>query len=116
MNDSELTLTFGYNGFGRVAGEVGGSGTSFSSGVLGNSAAHPAPDTSSVLGSRVQSHECKPAAGASGASGATGTTGLAIGTPDSQVGIFAGTKCVTVISSTYGQPPARRRRRRQRRR
>ena len=113
MNDSELTLTFGYNGFGRVAGEVGGSGTSFSSGVLGNSAAHPAPDTSSVLGSRVQSQECKPAAGASGASGATGTTGLAtgttglaIGTTDSQVGIFAGTKCVTVISDTYGQPPA----------
>jgi 4-amino-4-deoxy-L-arabinose transferase-like glycosyltransferase len=106
MNDSELTLTFGYNGFGRVAGEVGGSGTSFSSGVLGNSAAHPAPDTSSVIGSRVRTLECKPAAGASGASGATGATGLAIGTPDSQIGIFAGTNCVTVISDAYGQPPA----------
>jgi 4-amino-4-deoxy-L-arabinose transferase-like glycosyltransferase len=112
MNDSELTLTFGYNGFGRVAGEVGGSGTSFSSGVLGNSAAHPAPDTSSVIGSRVQGLECKPAAGTSGATGAsgatgtTGATGLPIGTPDSQIGILGGTTCVTVVSDTYGQPPA----------
>ncbi|HEX2702076.1 MAG TPA: glycosyltransferase family 39 protein [Solirubrobacteraceae bacterium] len=93
MNDSELTLTFGYNGFGRVAGEVGGSGTSFSSGVLGNSAAHPAPDTSAVLGPRVESLECK-------------GTKLAIGTPDTDVGILEGTTCVTVIPSTYGQPPA----------
>jgi 4-amino-4-deoxy-L-arabinose transferase-like glycosyltransferase len=106
MNDSELTLTFGYNGFGRVAGEVGGSGTSFSSGVLGNSAAHPAPDTSSVIGSRVARLECKPAAAASGASGSTGATGLPIGTTDSQIGILGGTTCVTVVSDSYGQPPA----------
>jgi 4-amino-4-deoxy-L-arabinose transferase-like glycosyltransferase len=98
-NDSELTLTFGYNGFGRVAGEVGGSGTSFASGVLGNSAAHPAPGTSSVPGSVLQSLEVKPKTGASGA------TGLTIGTPDSQVGVLAGTTGVTVIPSTYGQPP-----------
>jgi len=99
-NDSELTLTFGYNGFGRVAGEVGGSGTSFASGVLGNSAAHPAPGTSSVLGSRLESLEIKPKTGASGG------TGLTIGTPDTQVGVLAGTTGVTVIPSTYGQPPA----------
>jgi 4-amino-4-deoxy-L-arabinose transferase-like glycosyltransferase len=103
-NDSELSLTFGYNGFGRVAGEVGGSGTSFSSGVLGDSAAHPAPDATSVLGSRVASLECKKPTGPTGATGATGP--LPIGTADSQVGIFKGTTCVTVIPNTYGQPAA----------
>jgi 4-amino-4-deoxy-L-arabinose transferase-like glycosyltransferase len=98
MNDSELTLTFGYNGFGRVAGEVGGSGTSFSSGVLGNSAAHPAPGTSSVLGYRLRSLEVAPR-GATGASG----SGLAIGTPDTQVGVLEGTTGVTVVPWHYGQ-------------
>ncbi len=98
MNDSELTLTFGYNGFGRVAGEVGGSGQSFSSGVLGNSAAHPAPGTSSVLGSRLKSLEVPPKAGATGHA-------LTIGTPDTQVGVLAGTTGVTVVPWHYGQPP-----------
>ncbi len=107
MNDSELTLTFGYNGFGRVAGEVGGSGQSFASGVLGNSAAHPAPGTSSVLGPRLHALEVLPKArsGTTGSTGPSGTGGLAIGTPDTQVGILQGTTGVTVIPSTYGQPP-----------
>jgi 4-amino-4-deoxy-L-arabinose transferase-like glycosyltransferase len=100
-DNSELALTFEYNGFGRVAGEVGGSGTSFSSGVLGNSAAHPAPDASSVLGARVRSLECK--ARPKGVPGRYPNP-LPIGTIDTQVGIFAGTQCVTVIPSTYGQP------------
>jgi 4-amino-4-deoxy-L-arabinose transferase-like glycosyltransferase len=95
MNDSELTLTFGYNGFGRVAGEVGGSGTSFSSGVLGNSAAHPAPGTASVPVSRLRELEVVP-------KGATGASGLAIGTPNTQVGILEGTTGVTVIPSQQG--------------
>ena len=100
MNDSELTLTFGYNGFGRVAGEVGGSGTSFSSGILGNSAAHPAPDTNSVTGQRIHALQCKAIGGPAGATGETGT-GIAPGTPQTEEGILEGSHCVTVVYSVF---------------
>jgi 4-amino-4-deoxy-L-arabinose transferase-like glycosyltransferase len=66
--------------------------------VLGNSAAHPAPDTSSVLGPRLKSLEVTPKRGASGA------TGLTIGTPNTQIGVLAGSTGVTIIPYTYGQP------------
>lgn len=124
-DDSEISLTFAYNGFGRVAGQVGGSGTSFSSGVVGASAANPAPGSNAIPGERIKAMEqygigwaplpsgfslgttgatgTTGASGSSGTSGASGSTG-ASGTSGStgpyvwtDTGVLAGTTGVTTI-------------------
>jgi 4-amino-4-deoxy-L-arabinose transferase-like glycosyltransferase len=96
-DNSELSLTFEYNGFGRVAGEVGGSGQSFAAGAIGGSVLHPAPGANSILGPRLKALEIPGPTGASGTTGASATHEL------TQTGIFKGTTGVTVIPLTYGQ-------------
>ena len=117
-DDSEISLTFAYNGFGRVAGQVGGSGQSFSSGVVGATQANPAPNSNAITGLRIKAMEkdgigWKPLpAGFSlpasddkpgGSTGATGTTGLSGATGSTapyvwtDTGVLAGTTGVTTI-------------------
>jgi 4-amino-4-deoxy-L-arabinose transferase-like glycosyltransferase len=112
-DDSEISLTFAYNGFGRVEGQVGGSGTSFASGVVGASQANPAPNSNAIAAERLKALEVdgigwKPlpagfslgstgttgATGATGASGQTGSTGPYVFT---DTGVLAGTTGVTTF-------------------
>ena len=115
-DDSEISLTFAYNGFGRVAGQVGGSSTSFASGVVGASQANPAPDSNAIPAERIKAMEelgigWKPlpttfslgstsATGTTGASGSTGASGTSGSTGPyvfTDTGVLAGTTGVTTI-------------------